>query len=120
VATANLFYEAKAESGKTSLSDLIKNITMFENGPFKGSTTTKTYSFNGVWKDYVSQTYYYQDDFEDVNPPEGAIAFSACKPSVDMKLFPCFTANTRFYTIKFYNYNYNDVGEDALILTLTG
>ena len=117
------YFEVKtADSAEKTLAQLIENpkFTM----PLKGSTNTETFAFTGLWYDYDSNAYYYQDDYfpggyergEHEDWPEGATAFSAYTPGADMRLFPLFISSTRKYIITFYNYNYPEEGSQVMRL----
>jgi hypothetical protein len=97
------------------LADLINNNSF--SIPHKASTNTQIFAFTGKWKDYNTGNIYYQNEYY----PDGledASDFDITYPTSDLKLFPYFDVNDRYYTINFYNYDYPE--NDIPYLTLQG
>jgi hypothetical protein len=119
---ATPYFEVKTANGAKTLAGLIADpkFTL----PHKGSTNTENFAFTGLWYDYNSNVYYYQDTYfpdgyergEHEDWPEEATAFSVHTPIADMKLFPLFTSSVRKYMIAFYNYNYPETGAEVMKL----
>lgn len=90
-------YYTVLTDGSYTLSELISDqgpagIAMV--APTKQSTNEVEYHFTGQWKDVDTGTKYEQ----------GTESFDY-KPVKDLKLEPIFEEQTRYYTIKFYNYD---------------
>lgn len=112
-------YFSVLTGGDDSLKEIITN-SDFAN-PNKGSTSTKVYTFVGVWTDVKTGTKYYQDEFYPESLPDehkGAIAFSEAYPEANMDLVPHFSSQNRIYTFSFYDYNYPEEG--SLLYEITG
>ena len=110
------YYYTLSNKSKT-LAKLIEN-TDFSN-PIKSPDNDNTYRFSGVWIDWgTKQKYYQQALLQEGVDITGAIEFNDEKaiPQKDMWLVPYYIADTRYYTVTFYD----DDTNNTVIDTITG
>ena len=107
-------YFSALTDGSYSLAELINNPAFSE--PVKSSTNTTNYTFSRTWYDWADsqQTVYYQDNCESIEE-DCETLFSKVYPSKNMNLVPKFSSSVRYYTVNFYNYDYDPDNKEAVI-----